>query len=191
MPITAPSGNSKTFDPHPPGSFFAVCADVFTSEKPNKYKGQKLKNGQTDTRETITKVCLAFLTTEAIEIDGDLKPRYIGWWGTFTMGTTDYPSNLRKFLKSWWPTLTEKQLDDGFDLEKLLGQGAYLTITNTEDANGKTWANVVAAMQPPKGSSIPLIPQDFVRHADKVAEANNGSSPAPVAAAEELNDLPF
>jgi len=148
----------------------AVCADVFTKTLPNKYKGTPNDKGNVDTRDTITKVCISFLTTEMIEIDGTPKPRYASFWASASMGSIDYPSNARKFIKGWWPTLTDEQIDTGFDLDKLIGKGAYLTITHSTDKNGKVWANIAGAMQPPQGSPVPQIPADFVRHNDKVKE---------------------
>jgi len=146
----------------------AVCADVFTKVKPNKYKGTVGNNGKPDTRDTITSICISFLTDEVIEIDGTLKPRYASFWATASLGTPDYPSNLRKFLKAWIPALKDSDLES-FDADKLIGRGAYLTIAHSVDAAGKTWANIMGAMTPPKGADVPKIPADFVRHKDKDA----------------------
>jgi hypothetical protein len=187
MPVvlkSTPDSGSTSFEPHPPGSFLAVLADVFVKATPNKYKGQIMtmgKNkGKPDDREFIEKVCFAFLTEEPIEIDGELKPRYASYWASAGLGTAEYPSNARKFLKGWWPTLTDAIIDAGLDLDRFVGKGAYITITNSPDKNdpSKVWSNVVGAMQPPKGSTIPLIPADFVRHDAKAQQ----SVPAPVAA---------
>lgn len=186
---TSESSGGGNFEPHPPGSFLAVLADVFIKSTPNKYKGQMLtmgKNkGKPDEREFIEKVCFAFLTEEPIEIDGELKPRYASYWASAGLGTAEYPSNARKFLKGWWPTLTDATIDAGLDLDKFIGRGAYITIVNTPDKNdpNKVWSNVVGAMQPPKGSTIPLIPADFVRHDAKQQAAPAAApvaQPAPV-----------
>lgn len=165
------------FEPHPAGSFLAVLADVFVKSFPNKYKGQALtmgKNkGKPDERETIDKVCFAFLTEEPIEVDGELKPRYASFWAGAGLGTAEYQSNARKFLKGWWPTLTDAIIDAGLDLDKFIEKGAYLTIAQSIDKRdpNKVWSNVIGAMQPPKGSTIPQIPADFVRHDNKPAAA--------------------
>lgn len=179
MPVvlkSTPDSGSTSFEPHPPGSFLAVLADVFVKATPNKYKGQIMtmgKNkGKPDDREFIEKVCFAFLTEEPIEIEGELKPRYASYWASAGLGTAEYPSNARKFLKGWWPTLTDAIIDAGLDLDRFVGKGAYITITNSPDKNdpSKVWSNVVGAMQPPKGSTIPLIPADFVRHDAKAQQ---------------------
>ena len=190
MSTVLQSGQSGTnnYTPHPDGTFMAVCADVFTKDMPNKYKGQVNQRGQVDTRETITKVCISFLTEEQIEIDGEMKPRYASYWGTATLGTPDYPSNVRKFLKAWFPKLTDEKLGT-FDLDTIIGQGAYLTIVHSTGKDGKTYANVTGAMQPPKGAECPEIPEGFVRHNDKpAAPVEAKAAPVP---AEEKDDLPF
>lgn len=176
--LTSGSGERKDYTPHPEGSFLAVCCDVFTKVKPNKYKGTIGNNGKEDTRDTVTKVCVSFLTEEAIEIDGELKPRYASYWATASLGTPDYPSNLRKFLKAWIPSLKDSDLQ-AFDADKLIGKGAYLTIAHHTTKEGKTYANVVGAMAPPKGATVPLIPSDFVRHKDKDNNAAPVTNDAP------------
>lgn len=189
---TSESSSGGSFEPHPPGTFLAVLADVFVKQTPNKYKGQMLtmgKNkGKPDEREFVEKVCFAFLTEEPIEIDGELKPRYASYWASAGLGTADYPSNARKFLKSWWPTLTDAIIDAGLDLDRFIGKGAYLTIANSPDKHdpNKVWSNVIGAMQPPKGSTIPLIPSDFVRHDAKAQQAAPAPAAAPQAAAQPM-----
>lgn len=169
--LTSGSNEKPDYTPHPPGSFLAICCDVFTKEMPNNYKGQKNYRGEIDTNETITKICIAFLTEETIEINGEAKPRYASFWATAKLGTPDYPSNLRKFLQTWDPSLTDDELET-FDVDRMIGTGAFLTITNNVGKDGKTYANVAAAMRPPKGSNPPLIPQDFERHEVKEAKKN-------------------
>jgi hypothetical protein len=187
--LTSGSSGSKDFAPHPEGQYMAVCADVFTKVKPNKYKGTVGNNGKVDSRETITSICVSFLTDEAIEIDGQLKPRYASFWATASLGTPDYPSNLRKFLKAWIPSLKDSDLAT-FDADKLIGRGAYLTITHSTDVAGKRWANVMGAMTPPKGASIPQIPADFVRHKDK-GDAPAAVATQPKSAFPENDSAPF
>jgi hypothetical protein len=192
--ITSSGSGSNDFTPHPEGPCMAVCADVFTKVKPNKYKGQTGNNGKEDTRDTVTSICVSFLTDQTIEIEGKTKPRYASFWATASMGTDDYPSNLRKFLRGWFPALKSGDFER-FNAEKLIGRGAYLTIAHSVDQQGKTWANIVGAMTPPKGSPVPAIPADFVRHKDKDNAADQGApAKAPAKAAAEPigdDDLPF
>ena len=176
--LTSGGNGGGNYTPHPEGQFMAVCCDIFTKVKPNKYKGQKGNNGKIDERDTITSLCVSFLTDEMIEIDGKMKPRYASFWATATLGTTDYPSNLRKFIQGWIPTLKDADLET-FDADTLIGKGAYLTIRHSEAGpDGKVWANITGAMMPPKGMPVPLIPSDFVRHQDKDAAPAQQAAPA-------------
>lgn len=132
------------------------------------FKGQVLNNGKVDIRETVTNVCVSFLTTETIVIDGVSKPRYVGFWASWKKGTVEYPSKLRDFVKGWFPKLTDEKIDDpAYDFEKLIGQGAYVTVIHKPRKDGSIKAEVKGAMTPPPGMPIPAIPADFVRHKDR------------------------
>ena len=173
----------------------AVCCDVFLKEQPNKYKGQVNARGQVDTRETVTKMCVSFITTEQIEIDGKMKPRYASAWFTASWGTTDYPSNARDFVKTWQPKITDANIAK-LDTEKLVGLPAWLTIVHNVGKDGKTYANVKSAVMPPPGQPAPLIPVDFVRHDQKPENAPTAkpeqATPVTATANEaDPNDLPF
>ena len=196
--IEAPKGN---YTPHPEGTFMAVMADCWLETKPNPFKGsprdKKDPSKGVDTRETITEVILAFLTDEVVEIGGEMKPAYVRYRATASVADT---SNLRKFLKGWFPKLQDADFER-FDADKLIGRGAYLTVAHRE-SKGNIYANVVNAAAPPKGAAIPAIPADFVRRKDKPQEApvaNVTSDPpasytAPIGATatdEEESDLPF
>lgn len=195
--IEAPKGN---YTPHPEGTFMAVMADCWLETKPNPFKGsprdKKDPSKGVDTRETITEVILAFLTDEVVEIAGEMKPAYVRYRATASVAET---SNLRKFLKGWFPKLQDADFER-FDADKMIGRGAYLTVAHRE-SKGNTYANVVNAAAPPKGAAIPSIPSDFVRRKDKPAPepvANvtsdppaNYKAPIGVEASEEDDDLPF
>ena len=194
--IEAPKGN---YTPHPEGTFMAVMADCWLETKPNPFKGsprdKKDPSKGVDTRETITEVILAFLTDEVVEIAGEMKPAYVRYRATASVAET---SNLRKFLKGWFPKLQDADFER-FDADKMIGRGAYLTVAHRE-SKGNTYANVVNAAAPPKGAAIPSIPSDFVRRKDKPAPepvANvtsdppaNYKAPIGVEGSEEDDDLP-
>lgn len=192
------SGERKEYTPHPAGNFMATCCDVFLKNVPNKYKGSVNNRGQVDTRETVDKVCIAFMTTEAVEVDGKMKPRYISFWGNASWGTVDYPSGTRKFVKAWHPKITDAIIANGFDLDKLIGQPAWLTVVQNTGKDGKVYANIVSAVTPPPGMGGPAIPADFFRHKDKdqqpaqapAAAAPVKASPAPIVGDDE-DSLPF
>jgi len=184
--IEAPKSNFKT---HPEGTFLAVMADCWLETRPNPWKGElRDKNDPSkgrDERETITEIKLAFLTEDEHEPG---KPSYVRYSATASVNDN---SNLRKFLKGWFPKLQDADFER-FDADKLIGKGAYITVTHRE-SKGNVYANVINAAQPPKGSTVPAIPADFVRRKDKVQDeaAPVGAAPAPVAQAEGDDDLPF
>lgn len=160
----------------------AVCCDVFLKEQPNKFKGQVNQRGQVDSRETVTKLCVSFITTEQIEIDGKMKPRYASVWFSASWGTAEYPSNARDFVKTWQPKITDANIAK-LDTEKLVGLPAWLTIVHNVGKDGKTYANVKSAVMPPPGQPAPLIPADFVRHDEK---PENAQAKAQTSAAREV-----
>ena len=192
---TLPEGQGgSTFTPHPAGAFMAVCCDVFMKEQPNKYKGQANNRGQVDTRETVTKLCISFITTEMIEIEGKMKPRYASAWFSASWGTVDYPSNARDFVKTWQPKITDQNIAK-LDTEKLVGLPAWLTIVHNVGKDGKTYANVKSAVMPPPGQPAPLIPADFVRHDHKpenaaTAKPEQAQAPAHIKGEDE-DSMPF
>jgi hypothetical protein len=166
--MSKPQGSDdKKFDPHPEGTFMAVCRDVFIDRKPNpKYPGTT-DFGKPEPIELV-KVVFEFLTDEPIEIGGQMMPRLIRFRANLSWHDD---SNLRKFVRGWNPLLGKL---DNADLEQLVGAGAYLTITQSAGKDGVVWSNIQGAAAPPKGASVPMIPTDFVR--------NNG---------KQANDMPF
>jgi hypothetical protein len=193
--IEAPKSN---FKPHPEGTFLAVMADCWLETKDNPWKGTVNKEGREDTRPTITEVSLAFLTDELVDVGGQMKPGYVRYRATASVAEN---SNLRKFLKGWFPKLQDADFER-FDADKLIGRGVYLTVAHRE-SKGNIYANVVNAAAPPKGAAVPEIPADFVRRKDKPQEAPvanvtsdppaSYSTPIGATATDEAEDdgLPF
>ena len=73
-------------------------------------------------------------------------------------------ANLRKALKS----ILGADVSGQFDLEELLGVNNQV-IVQTVDSGEKTYTNVIAILQAPKGKRL-QIPADFVRKSDKDGE---------------------
>lgn len=189
--IIGSSTNESNFTPHPAGSFMAVCADVFTQEQPNMFKGSVRDDGSIDERDTITNVCMIFLTEETEEVKGEVRPRQARMYASATMGSADRPSNLRKFLKGWFTSLTDEKIDEGIVMDKMIGMPAYLTVTQKTNKAGKLKAYASAAAKPPKDSNAPQIPTWFKRHEEKPqTQQDPPPAEAPVAQ-EEMDDLPF
>ena len=176
------------FVPHPEGTFVGILRDVYLKERPNPWKGGVNDKGQVDVRDTITEIFMEFLTDHEVEIEGKKMPGFTRYTATASLAEN---SNLRKFLKGWFPAL--KDIDfERFDADKLIGRGAYLTVAHRTDKKGNVWANVVGAMQPPKGSTLPTIPSDFVRKVvdAPAAQAESVATNDPHKREDE-SDLPF
>lgn len=194
--IEAPESN---FVPHPEGTFIAIMRDAYFRDRPNPWKGlprdKKDPNSEIDNRETIREIVLEFLTDQMVEVGGKMLPGFVSYSATPSLADN---ANLRKFIKGWFPALKDEDLKR-FDADKLIGKGAYITVAhNVSRKTGNVWANVVGAMQPPKGSQLPEIPKDFVRHQDKpdnaapVAQPAQASHPAANATTDvDVDDLPF
>lgn len=195
--IEAPKGK---FTPHPEGTFLATMCDCWLQVRQNPWKGTKNQEGKIDTRETITEIKLAFLTDEKVEVGGEMKPGYVTYAATASVAEN---SNLRKFLRGWFPKLQDSNFNQ-FDADKLLGWGAYITVVQKQGDKG-AYSYVTNASAPPKGSVCPAIPSDFVRRKDKpseVAQVPSGPTmstsiatpraPEPIIGnIEEEDDLPF
>ena len=194
--IEAPKSN---FVPHPEGTFIAVLRDTYLETKANPWKGQLRDKADPskgkDERDTITEIFMEFLTEHQVEVNGKMLPGFARYKATATVADG---SNLRKFLKAWFPALKDEDFAR-FDADKLIGKGAYITVAHNVGKDGNTYANIVGAMQPPKGSVLPEIPSDFVRHEDreKAAQATpvtndpQAEYSKPIGADIEDDSVPF
>lgn len=191
--IEAPKNN---FVPHPEGTYIAIMRDAFIQERPNPWKGQqrdkKDPSKGIDNRDTITEIVLEFLTDHLVDINGVMLPGYARYKASASVSEN---SNLRKFIKAWFPALKDEDFQR-FDADRLIGKGAYITVAHNVDKNGGIWANVVGAMQPPKGSVLPPIPSDFVRHEQRELRAKEEAEVKAAAETvqpptEDESDLPF
>ena len=190
--IEAPESN---FVPHPEGQHIAIVRDTFLRTRANPFKGQqrdkKDPSKGIDEREEITELIIEFLTDHEVEVNGKALPGFVRYTATASVSEN---SNLRKFVKGWFPALKDEDFRR-FDADKLIGKGAYITVAHRPDKKGNVWANVIVAMQPPKGSQLPAIPKDFVRHEDRPeTEAGAMKAAAPIVATAneaDVDDLPF
>lgn len=147
-----PPVGGTDFKPHPTGAYTATCADVYLKEVNGQY-GLK------------TKAVIVFHTSHVVEIQGKPKAAQVHAMMNFTWGTATKPSSLRLFIKSWFPSATDAQVE-AMDLEKLIGQKAYITVTH----NGN-YANVSAVMPKPPTLPAPVISADYIRHKDRPVQA--------------------
>lgn len=181
------------FDPHPEGTFAAVCCDVFRHEKENEGYGKPSRfpndEGQypIDNRKTLRSIVFSFITNEVLEINGEMKPRYVSKW---VSDSWHEKSNCRKFVSGWMP---EAGRLDTFNLDTLVGRAAMVQVEQYTKRSGYTGANVSNAMALPKGMVAPEIPDDFVRHDDREAATDRSGSDfdATDAGASGSNEMHF
>lgn len=189
---------------HPEGTYIARCCDVWTEEKENPYKGKKQKNQRTgleevDTRETITKVRIKFLTESTVKIDGKEVPQSVLYFGNFSWGDN---SKLRQFVAGWAPDVARKPKWE-VDLDDLIGREAQVTVLKWEDGDGTSVSNASPLHKSMQGVA-PMIPTSFIRHKDRENAVPQSAQPVtsdppakytppatPEAIGEEDDQLPF
>lgn len=144
MAIMVSSKGDNNIEPAPEGNHFAVCDMVVDLGKQlTEYKGEKKEKHQVYIRWQIPS------ERKEWEYEGEKHEGPVQIGKTYTASLNE-KSNLRKDLKSWRTRdFTAEELD-AFDVSKLLGVSAMVTITHT-DKDDKTYANVSAVGGLPKG----------------------------------------
>src|SRR5690349_18426253 len=136
--LATDTGGGGDFTPVPAGTHFAVCDQVVDLGKQrivSQMYGESIKH-QVYIRWQIPAERVEW------EVDGAKKegPAVIGKTYTVSLGDK---ANLRKDLQAWrGKPFTPDELR-GFDIAKLLGVPATITVTHTEK-DGKTYANVAS-----------------------------------------------
>lgn len=154
MPLYAKATGS-TFKPAPAGPAMARCCDVVDMGMVK----------QTFAGETKVKhVCR--IVWQLADPDPETGKRPIVQ-KRYTVSLHEKAA-LRHDLESWRSRpFTEQELA-GFDVEKVIGVPAFLNIVHAHK-DGSTYANVMAVMPPPKGTSVPPV-ADYVRVCDRQPE---------------------
>lgn len=183
--------NKSSFETHPEGTFMATMRDCWLETRANPWKGSaRDQNDPTkglDERETITEVNLEFVTDHVASDGTNSTVTYVA------TASVAENSNLRKLLKGWFPALKDGDFER-FDADRLIGRGAYITVSHRITKKGNPWAIVVNASAPPKAAQMPTISADFVRKQDRnVAPEQPTTTPEqPVMqSGAEDDDLPF
>lgn len=154
--IATDSGGGGDFTPVPAGTHFAVCcmvADLGKQRITSQMFGESIKH----------QVYIRWqIPAERVEWEKDGEkhegPAVIG--KTYTLSLSD-KANLRKDLQAWrGKQFTQDELR-GFDITKLLGVPATLTVTHTEK-DGRTYTNVASLGGIPKGMEKPAIEGEAV-----------------------------
>ena len=131
--------NNTSFEPTPAGPQVGICYGVIGIGS-HEYEWQGVKSWK-------NQVALIFeLPFCTLEIDGITKPRAISRIYTLSLHEK---ALLRKHLESWRTRkFTQAELQDGFDLKKILGRVCTLNIIHAEK-DDKTYANIDTIMAAP------------------------------------------
>lgn len=145
--ITVKLNGESQFQPHPEGQFAAVCVDVIDlGVRWEQFPGSPGKESH--------KVALVFATGERNVEGGTLHD--IGQ--EFTASVHE-KAKLRQFLEAWRGKKYEDKAlrETGLPLDKLAGQGAYVSIVHEQSKAGRTYARIGSIMPLPKGVAKPDV----------------------------------
>lgn len=161
MPMIAKAG-AGDYTPPPAGTYLATCCDVFSGGWWANMNGVEVE-----------KVKIRFCFWEQLDDDDprwqdpEFVPEllYADVFETFSVGEK---ANLRKILKSWRGVdLTEEEVIVGFDVERVLGAHALITVEHKPKTNGQgVNVQVKTVMKPMRGQAGPGIPANYVRDAE-------------------------
>jgi hypothetical protein len=160
--LYAPEGGTGTFQLPSEGVVRAVCADVIDLGIRPGWEGKPTH-----------KIALVFQIDENDDKDG--KPLQVQQWFTLSMNDK---ANLKKFLESWRGKKFEMGEAGQFDLYKLVGAGALLTLVHGKpNQQNRVYANIQSISPMMKGME-PLQVRDYVRREPKDNQQNGtqGSS---------------
>ncbi len=145
--MVSDSGGGGDFTPAPEGTHFGVCDMVVDlGQQKTNYQGVESIKHQIYVRWQIPEERISWKDGNGDQKEG---PVVIGKTYTASLGEK---ANLRKDLHSWrGRAFTEAELK-AFDVSKLLGVGATISIVHNHK-EGKTYANIGAIGGLPKGMS--------------------------------------
>jgi hypothetical protein len=159
MGLFASEGGSGTYELPEEGVFRGVCADVIDLGIRPGFEGKPTH-----------KLALVF---QIDQIGKDGKPLQVQQWMTLSMNEK---ANLRKFLESWRGKKFEVGEAAGFDLLKLQGVSALLTLVHSRpNAQNKVYANIQSISPLMKGME-PLAVRDYVRREPKDQAGTMGNA---------------
>jgi hypothetical protein len=141
--MTLPKPNDSDFVPPPPGTHLAICYRVIDlGTQMVEWQGQAKKQH---------KIMLSWEMPNELMADGQpfsISQRYT--W------SSSEKARLRQDLESWrGKKFTDADFGPGgFDIKNIIGKGCLLNIVHNTKGD-KTYANIAAIVQLPKGTSIP------------------------------------
>jgi hypothetical protein len=168
-----------TFTPHPEGQFGAVCVDVHDlGYLESTWQGQVKKQHKID---------VYFFCDEWKQSGDEKYPLLVRERFTATLSDK---GRLKPFLTSWRGKKFTPDEEAAFDLDKMIGAPALVTVEHNQ-VNDKTYANIVSITKLPKGMTAPTIPEDFVRFKDREPKEAQPEQPKPGPLDPDDADLPF
>jgi len=157
----------------PAGLQAAVCCDVVDRGLvEEEYSGEKTTKHKVSIHFLLAKTIPSGQwkhphTNETVDVPDFLEGRPYGVSRWFTMSLHEKAS-LRQFLEAWRGRSFTPQELQGFDLEKLIGVGAGLTIVHkVSERTGNYYAKIQGASLLPEEWATPEIPDDYVRIEDR------------------------
>jgi hypothetical protein len=149
------TGGGGDFTPVPEGTHFAVCDMVVDlGKQKTTYMGDTTIKPQVYIRWQIPAERTEWTDGDGVKHEG---PMVIGKTYTASLGEK---ANLRKDLQAWrGKTFTEEELRK-FDISKLLGAPATISVTHKPKESGGVYANVSSIGGLPKGMDKPALEGD-------------------------------
>lgn len=189
MPIIAKGGENKVFHLVPAGTYQAVCSNVWDIGLQEKeFKGKKVVQH---------KCIILWELNETIESDDEYSGKRFTISKKYTL-SLNAKATLHKDLLAWRGRAFSTEEIKGFDLEKLIGVNAMLSIIHNE-VGDKTYANVSAVMKLAKGMmpvkpenprTVPTWVQKFIdNQASEPVETDSGAETGEDAGEDE--QIPF
>ena len=122
-----------------------------------------------------------------VEEMNDMDPprrKEVRWYFTMTLGTAEYPSNLRKYAEAWrGKPFVPEDIADGFDPELLVGKPCRLAILHKTSKKGRTYAFIDSLMKAGEKKIEPLDYKPLAERGQK--DDDNGST------TEDDDQVPF
>ena len=161
-----------------PGSIQGVLAEVVDlGIVTTEWKGEKRQ---------VHRCMLTFEINETIERDGHDQRMIVS--RTFTASLNEKAA-LRHFLEGWrGKTFSDEELA-GFDLEKLVGINAILSLVHNTSDN-KTYCNIDSAAALLKGMEKLSLSDDYLPYAERLAKRNAVAASATASAGHVDDDDP-
>lgn len=156
------TGGGGDFIPVPEGTHFAVCDMVVDlGKQKTTYMGDTTIKPQVYIRWQIPAERTEWTDGDGVKHEG---PMVIGKTYTASLGEK---ANLRKDLQAWrGRAFTEEELRK-FDISKLLGAPATISVTHKPKESGGVYANVTSIGGLPKGMDKPQLEGDALLYGDE------------------------